>query len=190
MSRSSVGSTGRRRASVAVAASLLLVVGSACGDAGDVIDGEEVAAVATPLGFTGGDIVPIDAELLEGDVLGLQVATEDVADRLVNVRDTYVQELSLYSLRRGELLMATLQVSRLGGPARPDDRDFRAQVVNKIGGTAPREVRLGDMTVWLTTGNGQHLQAWFRDDLFFVLSIRSDYERPRSLLRELLEVGA
>ena len=84
--------------------------------------------------------------------------------------------------------MATLQVSKLGGPARTDDPVFRRSIVGRIGGSVPREVRLGDTTVWLTTGTSQRLTAWFHGDYFFVLSTRADYERPRTLLRELVEV--
>lgn len=173
----------RRLLGLILAATLL----SACGgDAGEA--DAEATEEPTPLGFAGTEITELDASLLPPAVLGLEVTVEDVEDRIERVADTYVERLSLFAFRRDDLLMATLQVSELGGPARVEDPAFRRQVVNLIGGSTPREVRLGDTAVWLTTGTNQRLQSWFNGDHFFVLSIRSDYERPRALLRELLEV--
>lgn len=150
--------------------------------------GDDGADSAPPLGFAGSEITDLSAALLPDEILGLDVQVEEVSDRLELVTDTYVEALTLFSMRRDDLLMATLQVSRLGGPARPDDPDFRRGIVNQIGAAVPREVRLGEQAVWLSTGTNQRMQTWFKGDHFFVLTIRGDYERPRTLLRALLEV--
>jgi hypothetical protein len=42
--------------------------------------------------------------------------------------------------------------------------------------------------VYLTTGNDQNIFMWFADRGFFVLSVRDDYEFPRTLLRRLVEM--
>jgi hypothetical protein len=63
-------------------------------------------------------------------------------------------------------------------------------VVNQIGATAPRPVRLGHDTVYLTTGTRQSVAVWFKGRYLFVLATRADYEQPRTLLRRALEIQA
>jgi hypothetical protein len=42
--------------------------------------------------------------------------------------------------------------------------------------------------VWLTTATKQTVAAWFVDETMYVLSIREDYPRPRTLVRAALEL--
>jgi hypothetical protein len=154
------------------------------------------ALLITLLGCGGGesrertakDIATLDPGLLGRRVLDLDVAVEDVGDELARETDVYVDALTLFSLRREELLMATMQIARLDDRARVEDPSFRRSFVNSLGGTEPQLVRLGDQELWTTTGNDQELAVWFDDDFLFVLSTRKDYERPRQLLRTMLEV--
>jgi hypothetical protein len=84
--------------------------------------------------------------------------------------------------------MATLQVSRFNDGADVDSDKFRRTVVNQIGSTAPRTVRLGDQTVYLTTGTKQSIGVWFKGRYLFVLASRADFDEPRTLLRKALEI--
>ena len=133
-------------------------------------------------------VATLDPGMLGRRVLDLDVATENVADELARKTDVYVDGLTLFSLRRQKLLMATLQVARLDDRARVRDEAFRRSFVSSLGGTEPRQVRLGTTDLWTTTGNDQELAVWFDGSYLFVLSTRKDYERPRILLRTMLEV--
>ena len=87
-----------------------------------------------------------------------------------------------------DLVMATLQVSRFNDGADVKADKFRQTVVNQIGSSAPRTVRLGGSTVYLTTGTKQSIGVWFKGRYLFVLATRADYDEPRTLLRKALEI--
>jgi hypothetical protein len=125
---------------------------------------------------------------LPADLLGLKLAPEDVTEDLTKVPAAFIDALSLYSLRHDDLVMATLQVSRFSEGADVKAEKFRQTVVNQIGSTAPRTVRLGGETVYLTTGTKQSIGVWFKDRYLFVLATRADYDEPRTLLRKALEI--
>jgi hypothetical protein len=125
---------------------------------------------------------------LPSDLVGLKLAREDVADDLAKVPKAFIDSLSLYSLRHNELVQATLQVSRFNDGADVGAEKFRQTVVNQIGSSAPRTVRLGGETVYLTTGTKQSIGVWFKGRYLFVLATRGDYDEPRTLLRKALEI--
>jgi hypothetical protein len=104
------------------------------------------------------------------------------------VPKAFVDSLALYSLRHNDLVMATLQVSRFNDGADIGAEKFRQTVVNQIGSSAPRTVRLGGETVYLTTGTKQSIGVWFKGRYLFVLATRGDYDEPRTLLRRALEI--
>lgn len=163
-----------RRLAVVAVALVGLVVAGACG-------GE-----AQPSGREGTSIETIEPSYLPGELLGLRVGKEDMAEVLTDVDRSYLDGLGLFSMRRGDLLEATLQVSRFGKDADHDDPDFRARLIQQIGSAQARPVRLGTHTVHLTRGTKQQISVWFDDRYMFVLAVRDDFELPRSLLRELV----
>ena len=146
---------------------------------------DEPAAEA--VGIAGKDVQPLEADLLPDEMLGLSVGQEDVVEPLTQVKATYVDALSVYSFRRKQLLQATLQVSRFGEQSAQVEGLHEA-VVAQVGGASPKRIRVGDQIVHLTSGTDQNLSIWFRDDYFFVLAVRQDYERPRTLLRRAIAV--
>jgi hypothetical protein len=166
----------RLRCLGAVTAAAVALAGCARSDASQVLPtpGQAVKALEIPH--------------LPADLLGLKLAPEDVAEDLAKVPATFVDGMSLYSLRRDDLVMATLQVSRFNDGADVESEKFRQTVVNQIGSTAPRAVRLGGETVYLTTGTKQSLGVWFKGRHLFVLATRADYDEPRTLLRKALEI--
>jgi hypothetical protein len=133
-------------------------------------------------------VTALEISNLPPDLLGLRLAPEDVGEEVAKVPAAFIDALSLYSLRRGDLVMATLQVSRFNDGADVEDDKFRQTVVNQIGSTAPRTVRLGSETVYLTTGTKQSIGVWFSGRHLFVLATRADYDQPRTLLRKALEI--
>lgn len=157
-----------------------------------------VVAIATVAGACGGGtdvegvqgsaIEPIPPEALPAQIQGLTVRVEDLSKQLALAEDTYVQSAGVFSLRKDDLVFATLQVTRF-----TDDFDYRDPVkrtslANRLGGSRAEVLRLGDDTVFLTQGQRQRLALWFRGAYLYVLSTRRDYGTPRSLLRSALEV--
>jgi hypothetical protein len=174
-----------RRARRAVVAGLLAVVlGStfaACG-------GDDAEDDFADQALAGKEIKPVEGELLPSEFLGLQVAREDVSGALASSRRSYVEATTLYSLRSEDLLQATLQVSRFTAKSEHTTPKFRNSLLGKIGASQPRQVRVGDDIVHLTTGTKQQLAIWFRGRYMLILATREDYPTPRTLIREALQV--
>jgi hypothetical protein len=160
---------------VAVVAAALALAGCTRSDA---------SVAPTP----GKAVKTLEIPSLPPDLVGLKIAKENVGDDLAKIPKAFVDALSLYSLRHNELVMATLQVSRFNAGADVKAEKFRQTVVNQIGSSAPRTVRLGGETVYLTTGTKQSIGVWFKDRYLFVLATRADYDEPRTLLRKALEI--
>src|SRR2546423_13069170 len=116
-------------------------------------------------------------------MLGLPAAPEDGGGTIPPPRRSQVEATGMFSMRAGDLLEATLQVSRLRDEARFRTAKFRAQVVSEIGSSLPHRTRLGDMDVYLTTGARQRVAVWFKGRYFFILSMRDDFKYPKSLIR-------
>ena len=171
-----------RRRMLAVALAAVGVVGilGACGGNDDEAYADQA--------LSGSEIQPVEGDLLPPEFLGLAVAKEDVAGSLASTKRSYVEATSLYSLRNGDLLQATLQVSRFTAKAEHTSTKFRNSLLNQIGGTRPRTVRVGDDTVYLTSGTKQQLAVWFRGRYMLILATREDYPTPRTLIREALQV--
>lgn len=126
---------------------------------------------------------------LGDQVLDLKVEPETgKVSALRGVKQPYVDGVGLFSLRRDTQLEATLQVSRFTKGAKTGSKVFRESVIQQIGSTKPREFRMGNDEVFLTTGRRQSVSIWFKDKYLFVLSVRDEYSQPRALLRSALEV--
>lgn len=169
----------RRAARRAVAASLVAIAlaTTGCGDDGVAAQGTRAK-----------DIKQLPADLIPGELLGLQTKQEDISGALASTKRAYLEGVGLYSFRREELLQATLQVSRFNDDADFESAKFRRSVVGQVGGSVPKRVRVGDETVYLTTGTKQTLAMWYRGRNLLVLAVREDYEQPRTLLREALRI--
>ncbi len=165
-----------RVSSVALAVGLLAL--PACGN------DDEALADATPAK----QIRQLDASIIPSELLGLPVTQEEQAATLARAERSYVGAVGLYSLRRDDLLQATLQVSEFNENANVSDPKFRGSLLGQIGGSKPKAVRMGKDTVYLTTGTRQRISIWFRDRYLFILSTRDEYTQPRTLLREALEI--
>ena len=147
-----------------------------------------VQETVSPKGTPGTAVTPLGASVLPPTMLGLTVKQEDVKEALAESRSTYVTALSLYSLRKGKLLQATLQVSKVDQKTVDTVPNFQTAVAQSIGGTVPRIAKIGDDRVFVTRGNRQRLSVWFRGAYMFVLSTRDDYTQPRTLLRTALAI--
>lgn len=132
-------------------------------------------------------VKPLAVDSLPAEVVGLTVKAES-SDQFKEAKRPYIDGVALYSLRKGEELEATLQISRFDESARLSDPAFRGSLIAQIGSTAPKEVRMGDDTVYLTSGSRQSVSVWFRGRYMFILSSREEFGQPRALMRALLKV--
>jgi hypothetical protein len=124
---------------------------------------------------------------LPSRILGLQVESENIRANLDRIQQTYLQSLGLFSFREGnDLLRATLQVGRFNDVADQERARFRDSIIGQLGASVPTRLRVGEETVYLSTGSDQNIFSWFDDKGFYVLSIRSDYAFPRTMMRKLL----
>jgi hypothetical protein len=125
---------------------------------------------------------------LPSQILGLKVVEENVTGDIKGINGTYLDSLGLFSFREAnDLLRATLQIGRFNDVAEPQRKKFRDAIIAQLGSTVPVQLRVGADDVWLTSGTEQNIFTWFEPKGFYVLSIRSDYAFPRTLLRKLLE---
>ena len=139
-------------------------------------------------GVAGDAIEPIPPDAVPTKIQDLSVRVEDMSKQLALAEDTYVRSAGVFSLRAGELVQATLQITRF-----TDDFDYqsataRTSLANRLGGSRAEVLRLGEDTVYLTQGQRQQLALWYRGPYLYVLSTRRDYTTPRALLRSALEV--
>ena len=162
---------------VAAALVALALVTTGCGD-------DNAAAQGT----RAKDIEQLPADLIPGELLGLQTKQEDIGGALASTKRAYLESVGLYSFRREDLLQATLQVSRFNDEADFESGRFRRSVVGQVGGSVPKRVRVGKETVYLTTGTKQTLAMWYRGRNLLILAVREDYQQPRALLREALRI--
>ena len=139
-------------------------------------------------GTAGKSIEQLPPDFVPGELLGLPVAQEDMTETVSRSQDAFIESVGLYSMRRDDLLQATLQVSRFREDAPVEEASFRSSLVSQIGGTRVQSYRMGDETVFRTTGRKQVISLWFKGRHMFVLSVRDTFETPRSLLRESLAI--
>ena len=169
-------STRRFLPRTALVAALVAVAcfGAACG-------------TSAPKGTQASKIKQLPKDFIGGSYLGLDVERENIAGSIeTQSGNSYVNQVGLFSLRDGDLLQATLQVSKLAKAARAKDPKFQQQVANQIGGTKVQAFVMGDHNVYRTSQRKQSITSWFDGDYFLILAVRDTYPTPRALLRELL----
>lgn len=164
----------RRVAALALVLAALL---GACGGNEDVVT------------KAGGPVEPLDDIQLPTQIVGLNVAEEKVTEALESFRPSYVAGAALYSFRGDkDLVQATLQIARFRDEPRNRSNDFRQSILTQFGSTRPRITRMGDTVVYRTTQTKQTVAIWFDDLDWYLLSIRDEFDRPRTLMRETLEI--
>lgn len=160
-------------------AAALVVMATACGTGASNVVGV----------VTGGGQVQARKISLPSQILGLQVKTEDVSKQLNVAKRPYIKNVGLFSLREGDLVRSTFQISHFNDLARPDSSEFRSSIIGLLGASRPQRILVGDVLVYITSGNEQHIFAWFEDEAFYVLTVHQEYEFPRTLLRRMILLG-
>ena len=156
-----------------------------------------VVVTATLLGACGGEGKPearpadgITTEVLPPTILDLTVGDEDAPKLMKGSEATFIDRIGLFSLRRDDLLHATLQISRFSKDADWKKPEFRRKVARQVleAGSELPTYRMGDTTVHLAVGVRQTTAVWFDGEYMFVMAAREEYEQPRALLRELVKL--
>jgi len=163
----------RRMAAVLVAV-LAVAAAPACGDS--------KSDKAIELGE-----IPISH--VPAELLGMKLEAEKSAE-IVKATESqpFVEEIGLFSMRRDELLQATLQIARFSPEAKLDERRFRDNIAEQISNSKPQVLRMGKELVYMSASQKQALVVWFKDRTMFVLAMREEFPQPRALLREALEI--
>lgn len=160
-------------------AAALLFVASGCGEGTSNVVGV----------VTGGGQVQTPKIRLPSQILGLHVKPEDVSKQLDAAKRPYLKNVGLFSLREGDLVRSTFQISHFNALARPDSAEFRSSIIGLLGSTRPQRILVGDVLVYITSGNEQHIFAWYEEEAFYVLTVHKEYEFPRTLLRRMIVLG-
>lgn len=155
-----------------------------------------LVVVAALLGACGGDdggdddrsLSQLDADLVPTQIADLVVEREDLEETLSGIDRPYVDGAALYTLRRDDELMATLQVARFADDAPKGESEFEGSILAQLGASTPEQFRMGEQEVHLTTGQSQRVAIWFDGPWFYILSTRDSYETPRELLRATLDL--
>lgn len=165
------------RRPIAVGIAVAVFVAPACGGGGD--------STATKARR----IAEISEQLVPGEVLGLVVGKESVSKVLRGARRPYIEAVALYSFRKDELLQATLQVSKFAADTDVDEQ-FQRTVAGQIVSTGADlpTFRMDDRTVYFGGNAKQSIAVWFRGRYMMILASRSEFDRPRSLLRALIDL--
>ncbi|MGQ0434042.1 MAG: hypothetical protein ACT452_16750 [Microthrixaceae bacterium] len=165
----------RRLATPLIALALVL---AACGDGG----GESVTVA---------DFDKIPPDRLPATVLDLGIGAEEFSATLLAGQEPYIEALGMFGLRKGDLLQATMQVSRFDSPSTIRNPVFRRSLAGQIGGTGqPSVSRVGDETVFIMPSGRQTLAVWYGSEEMYVLTVRPEYSQPRRLLRAMVEATA
>lgn len=126
---------------------------------------------------------------LPSQILGLKVGREDISGRLSVVKNPYLENIGLFSLReQDDLLRATFQFGLFSPVAREESDRFRRSIIGLIGSSTPQQIRVQSTIVYMTTGNQQNVFAWFRGRGFYVLTTHQGYPFPRTLLRRMISL--
>jgi hypothetical protein len=113
---------------------------------------------------------------------GLKMSREEITLSKTK-RKEYLERIELFSLRHGKQLEATLQVGRFRRDAPIGRASFRRTIAGEVGTSVPVEQRIAGTTVYLTRARKLAVAVWFRGRELRVLSIRTDYDTPKSLIR-------
>lgn len=166
----------RRRAMWAAALAMAAGLLAGCGEPDEVV------------GRQGAEVTPVNAGAVPTTLLNMAVTQEESSEYVKEIDRTYLEEFSLFSVREGDLLQATLQISKFTDDADYQSSSFRAQVVDRVGSAKAQLFRMGDSELYMTVGTKQQIGVWFQGPYMFVMSVRDDYKTPRALVREALRI--
>lgn len=159
----------------AVVVALAVAMGSATAACGDG-DDEVVVPERVP-----DDLVP--TEFAEEGLLVLENTDESTVDALANAKDTTLAaDTRIWEIRRGQRLVATLQVSTVVPKVDLLDEDVRDRFVSQVIPGQVSRIRTGDVEVFTTSIDDRTTYLWFGSELFEILQTKDRELQPEKLL--------
>ena len=161
------------RRAVALLCALALSMGmAACGGDADRI----VAPKRVP-----DDLVP--GQYLDEGLLALENTDESTLDALANARETTLAaDTRVWEIRRGQRLVATLQISSVLPKVDLLDEDVRDRFVAQVIPGQVSRLRSGDVEVFTTSIDDKTTYLWFGSELFEILQTKDRALEPEQLL--------
>ncbi|HUP85985.1 MAG TPA: hypothetical protein VM143_09995 [Acidimicrobiales bacterium] len=165
----------RRRADLLAAVVLALALASTAAGCGS---GSDAAVVSKRVPD---DLVP-DQYTDEG-LLVLENTDESTVDALANAKDTTLAaDTRVWEIRRGQRLVATLQVSSVLPKVHLLEEDVRDRFVAQVIPGQVSRIRTGDVEVFTTSVDDKTTYLWFGSELFEILQTKDRELQPEKLL--------
>ena len=150
------------------------------------------ALVMAACGGGGGDdvVVPkrvpddlVAANYLDEGLLALENEDEATREALANAEDTTLAaDTRVWEIRRGQRLVATLQISTVLPKVDLLDEDVRDRFVGQVIPGQVSRIRIGDVEVFTTSIDDKTTYLWFGSEVFEILQTKDRALEPERLL--------
>jgi hypothetical protein len=163
-----------RRAVVLLLAVTLL--GGACGNG----DGAAPVAARVPV-----DLVP--ARLLDDSLGVFENRDPSTLETFANAGTrSLVADTRVWEIRRGDRLVATLQISTVKTKVDLTDEDVRERFADQLILGESSRIRTGDVEVFTSTVDDKTVFLWFASNLYQVMQTKDVALEPEELLADLV----
>lgn len=154
-----------------------LALGAACGG------GEDDAAAPERVPV---DLVP--ARLLDDSLGTFENRDPATLRTLANAGPTsLVADTRVWEIRRGDRLVATLQISTVEPTVDLLDEDVRERFAGQLIAGQSNRFRSGDVEVFTSTVNDKTVFLWFGANVYEIMQTKDSVLEPEELLTDLLE---
>lgn len=154
----------------------IALLGSACGDS----DREQPVAVRVPV-----DLVP--ARLLDDSLGVFENRDPSTLETFANAgARSLVADTRVWEIRRGDRLVATLQISTVKPKVDLADEDIRERFAHQLILGESSRIRTGDVEVFTSTVDDKTVFLWFASNLYQVMQTKDVALEPEALLAELV----
>ena len=164
----------RPRATAATLLVLLALV-AGCGDS----DAPEAAPARVPV-----DLVP--DRLLDGTLAAFENRDPSTLETFANAESSLVADTRVWEIRRGDRLVATLQISSVRPRVDLLDEDVRERFASQLILGESSRFRSGDIEVYTATVNDKTIFLWFGANVYEVMQTKDRELEPEALLDDLL----
>jgi hypothetical protein len=101
--------------------------------------------------------------------------------------DSLVADGRVWAIRRGETLVATLQISAVKNDVSVQDPDDRKAILQGVmTGTPYETIDVGDLKVAASTSADKNVYLWFGPKLFEVLQVKASKVDPDALAADVI----
>jgi hypothetical protein len=141
--------------------------------------------------LTAPERVPVELvpdRLLDGTLGAFENRDPSTLETFANTgATTLVADTRVWEIRRGDRLVATLQISTVQPKVDLLDEDVRERFADQLILGQSSRFRSGDVEVFTTTVNDKTIFLWFASNLYEVMQTKDRALEPEELLADLLE---